>query len=214
MMCACSVTQSYADSFVSPWTITHQAPLSMEFSRHEYQNRLPFPTAGDLPDPGIDIRLSHLLTWQVDSLPLSHYGMKITFKLEIVLELKSVGSDYVQTLHGDFQRPCDIIVLFLCYWLPGTQWCLTLCDTTDCSMPGFPVLHYFPEFTQTYVQRANDAMMPSNHLTLLSPSPPALNLSQHQSLFQCVTSSHQMAKVLEYQLQHQPYQWIFRTNFL
>ena len=72
MMCACSVTQSCADSFVSPWTITHQAPLSMEFSRQEDQNGLPFPTAGDLPDPGIDIRLSHLLTWQVDSLPLSH----------------------------------------------------------------------------------------------------------------------------------------------
>ena len=54
MMCACSVTQSCANSFVSPWTITHQAPLSMEFSRQEYQNRLPFPTPGDLPDPGIE----------------------------------------------------------------------------------------------------------------------------------------------------------------
>ena len=56
-----------SDSFMSPWTITHQVPWSMEISRQEYQNRLPFPTAKDLPNPGIDMNLSHLLTWQVDS---------------------------------------------------------------------------------------------------------------------------------------------------
>ena len=114
--------------------------------------------------------------------------MIITFKLEIVLELKSVGSDYVQTLHGDFQRPCDIIVLFLCYWLPGTQWCLTLCDTMDWSMPGFPVLHYFPGFAQTHAHWVSDAIQPSQPLS----SPSAFNLSQHQGIFQWVSSSHQV----------------------
>ena len=58
------------------------------------------------------------------------------------------------------------------------------------------------------------SVMPSNHLILSSPSPPAFNLSQHQGLFKWVSSSHQVAKVLEVQLQHQSFQWIFRTNFL
>ena len=77
----------------------------------------------------------------------------------------------------------------------------------DCSTPGFPVLHYLLEFAQTYVQCVDDAIQPSHHLPL--PTPSALNLSHHQSLFQWVTSSHQVAKVLE--LQHQSFQWIFRT---
>ena len=59
-----------------------------------------------------------------------------------------------------------------------------------------------------------ESVMPSNRLILLSPSPPALNLSQHQGLFQRVSSLHQVAKVLEFQLQHQYFQWIFRTDFL
>ena len=84
------------------------------------------------------------------------------------------------------------------------QLCLTLCDPMDCSTPGFPVHHQLLEFTQTYVHRVGDAIQPSH--PLLSPSPPALNLSQHQGLFQRVSSSHQMAKVLEFQLQHQPFQ--------
>ena len=59
-----------------------------------------------------------------------------------------------------------------------------------------------------------ESAMPSNHLTLLSPSPPALNLSQHQGLFKWVRSSHQVAKVLEFQLQHQSFQWTPRTDLL
>jgi len=78
----------------------------------------------------------------------------------------------------------------------------------DCSRPGFPVFHHLPEFAQTHVHRVGDAIQPSH--PLLSPSPPALNLSQQQGLFQWVSSSHQVAKVLELQLQHQPFQWIFR----
>ena len=82
----------------------------------------------------------------------------------------------------------------------------------DCSTPGFPVLHYLPEFAQTHVNWVGDAIQPSH--PLLSPSPSALNLSQHQGLFPWVGSSHQVAKVLEFQLQHQPFQWLFRVDFL
>jgi len=81
-----------------------------------------------------------------------------------------------------------------------TQSCPTLCDPMNCSTPGLPVHHQLPEFTQTHVHRGSDAIQPSHPLS--SPSPPAPNPSQHQSLFQWVNSSHQVAKVLEFQLQH------------
>ena len=87
-----------------------------------------------------------------------------------------------------------------------TQLCLTLCDPMDCSMPGLPVHHQLPEFTQAHVYWVNDAIQPSHPPS--SPSPPAFNLSQHQGLFQWVSSSHQVAKVLEFQLQHQSFQWL------
>ena len=92
------------------------------------------------------------------------------------------------------------------------QSCPTLCDPMDCSTSGFPVHHQLPELTQTHVHWVGDAIQPSHLLS--SPSPPAFNLSQHQGLFQWVSSLHQVAKVLELQLQHQPFQWIFRTDFL
>ena len=91
------------------------------------------------------------------------------------------------------------------------QLCLTLWDPMDCSMPGFPVYHQFPEPTQTHLHYISDAIQPSH--PLLSPSPPSFNLSQHQGLFQGVNSSHQVAKVLEFQLQHQSFRWIFRPDF-
>ena len=86
------------------------------------------------------------------------------------------------------------------------QSCPTLCDPVDCSMPRFPVHHQLPEPTQTHVDHISDAIQPSH--PLLSPSPPACNLTQHQSLFQWVGSLHQEAQVLEFQLQHQSFQWI------
>ena len=69
-----------------------------------------------------------------------------------------------------------------------TQLCPTLCNPMDCSMPGFPVHHQFPELAQTHVHQVGDAIQPSHPLS--TPSPPALNLSQHQGLFQGVSSSH------------------------
>ena len=82
----------------------------------------------------------------------------------------------------------------------------------DCSTPGLPVHHQFLELALIHVHQVGGAIQPSNPLSL--PSPPALSLSQHKGLFQRVSSSHQVAKVLEFQLQHQSFQWIFRTDFL
>ena len=79
-----------------------------------------------------------------------------------------------------------------------TQSCPTLCNPMNHSKPGFPVHHQLPEFTQTHVHWVRDAIQPSHPLS--SPSPPAPNPSQHQSLFQWVSSLHQVAKVLEFQL--------------
>ena len=78
------------------------------------------------------------------------------------------------------------------------QSCPTLCDPMNRSTPGLPVHHQIPEFTQTHIHRVGDAIQPSHPLS--SPSPPAPNPSQHQSLFQWVNSSHEVAKVLELQL--------------
>ena len=82
----------------------------------------------------------------------------------------------------------------------------------DCSAPGFPVLHCLLESAQTHVHCVDDTIQPSHALS--PPSLSALNLSQHQGLFQWVSSSHQVAKVLEFQLQHQSFQWIFSVDFL
>ena len=79
-----------------------------------------------------------------------------------------------------------------------TQFYLTLCDPMNCSTPGLPVYHQLLESTQIHVHQVNDAIQPSHPLS--SPSPPALSLSQHQGLFKWVSSSHQEAKVLEFQL--------------
>ena len=81
-----------------------------------------------------------------------------------------------------------------------------------CSMPGFPVLHYLLKFAQTHINWIGDAIQPSHPLS--PPSSSAINLSQPQGLCQWVSSSQQVAKVLELQLQHQSFQWIFRVDFL
>ena len=89
--------------------------------------------------------------------------------------------------------------------------CVWLCNPMDCSTPGFPAHHQLQEPTQTHVHWVGDAIQPFHPLS--SPSLPTVSLSQDQGLFQWVSSSHQVAKVLEFQLQHQSFQWIFRTDF-
>ena len=80
------------------------------------------------------------------------------------------------------------------------QLCPILCNPMDCSTPGLPVYRQLPEFTQTHVHWVSDAIQPSHPLS--SPSPPAFSFPQHQGLFKWVSSSHQVAKGLEFQLQH------------
>ena len=89
---------------------------------------------------------------------------------------------------------------------------LTLRDPMDCSTPVFPALHHLPEFAHTHVHWGDDAIRPFHPLS--PPSPPALNLSHRQCLFQWIGSLHQVAKVLELQLQHPSFHWIFRVDFL
>ena len=92
------------------------------------------------------------------------------------------------------------------------QSCLSLCDPMNWSTPGLPVHHQLLESTQTHVHWVGDAIQPSHSLS--SYSPPAPNPSQHQGLFQWVNTSHEVAKVLEFQLQHQSFQWTPRTDLL
>ena len=116
----------------------------------------------------------------------------------------------------------DLLENNVCYWTDyiyiyihiqfSLLSCLTICYYIDCSMSGFPVHHPHQEIGQTHVNRVGDAIQPSH--PLLSPSLHAFNLSQHQGLFQWVSYLHQVAKVLELQLQYQSFQWIFRIDFL
>ena len=127
-----------------------------------------------------------------------------------------------------FLDECPMIVLRIiknlnmCFWISWiylkhksvqfSHSVMSDCDPMDCSTPGFPVHHQLPELTQTHVHRISDAIQPSHPLS--SPSPPSFNLSRHQGLFQWVSSLHQVAKVLEFQLQHQSFQWTPRTDLL
>ena len=127
-------------------------------------------------------------------------------EMNIILWLTSQGS---HSNEGDWMKNHHIQAISFSL---VTQSCLTLCDPVNRSTPGLPVHHQLPELTQTHVHWVGDGIQPSHPLS--SPSPPALNLSQHQGLFKWVSSSHQVAKVLEFQLQHQSFQWIFRPDFL
>ena len=107
-----------------------------------------------------------------------------------------------------------ILIAYLGPWqlprnCPAAKSCPALCSPTDCSTPGSPVPQCLPEFAQAHVQWVSDAIQPSRPAS--APSPPALNLSQYQGLFQWVSSSHQVARVLE--LYHQSFQWIFSLDF-
>ena len=121
--------------------------------------------------------------------------------LSIVIELIAPSLLCINKLDL-YRGTCKLITAFAFVQLLSGVWL--------CSTPGVPVLHYLPEFAQTHVHWVNDVIQQSHPLS--SPSPPVLNLSQHQGLFQWATSLYQVAKVLE--LQHQYFQWIFRVDFL
>ena len=119
-----------------------------------------------------------------------------------------------------FVKSCDLFLvqkfsarLLCCHCCCSvTKSCPALCKPMDCSVPGFPVLHYLLQFAKTHIHWVGDAIQPSHPLS--PTSPPALNLPQHHGFFQWVGSSQQVAKVLENQLQHLSFQRIFRVDFL
>ena len=122
---------------------------------------------------------------------------------------------YMHTLSGCGVKFYINIELIMIKWLCSctvTQSYLILCNPMNCRTPGFPILPCLLEFPKTHDHWVSDAIQ-SWH-PLLSCSPFVLSHSQHQDLFQWVSSSHQVAKVLELQLQHQSFQWIFRVHFL
>ena len=113
---------------------------------------------------------------------------------------------------GVFYSSLSSIFCPFCCCCSVAKLCSTLWNPMDCSTPGSLVLHYLPEFAQTHVHWASNAIQPSHPLS--PSSPPALSLSQHQGLFQWVGSWYQVTKVLELQLQHQSFQWVFRVDVL
>ena len=123
--------------------------------------------------------------------------------LELISEFSKVAGYKINT-----QKSLD----FLDQFSSVAQLCPTLCDSMSLSTPGLPVHHQLLESTQTHVHWVGNAMQPSHPLS--SPSPPALDLSQHQGLFQWVNSLHQVVKVSEFQLQHQSFQWTCKTDLL
>ena len=134
----------------------------------------------------------------------THTHLQITFPKALSYDWEFfMGNKYIY-IHLSFS-------FFLNSVSSVTQSCLTLCDPMDCSTPCLPVHHQLLELAQTHVHWVGDSIQPSHLLS--SPSPPAFNLAQHQGLFKWVSSSHQVAKVLEFQLQHQSFQWIFGTHF-
>ena len=142
-------------------------------------------------------------TIQIQASPASH-GLAVSSSRWRVLR-SHLFSKLGETTNVCFATN-DVAFGFVVHCCSGANLCPALCDPTNCSMPGFPVLHYLPEFGQTH------AIQPSHPLS--PPSPPVFNLSQHQHLFQWVSSSHQVVTVLEPQLQHQSFQWIFKVDFL
>ena len=114
-----------------------------------------------------------------------------------------------------FSPTCVFPLGYCLYLLCSVQFthsCPTLCHPMDCSMPGLPVHDQLPEFIQTHVHWLGDAIQPSH--PLLSPSSSTFSLSQHQGLFSWLNSLHQVAKILEFQIQHQSFQWTPRTDLL
>ena len=194
------VAESYP-TLSDPMDWAHQAPLSMRFSRQEYWS-------------GCHC-LKHCFPqkhWQNALLLISSPFQELKFNWDkglICIPIILISTRIM--MKGN----CTCIMNFLIsihQFSSVAQSCPTLCDPMDCSTPALPVHYQLLKFTQTHVHWVGDAIQPSHPLS--SPSPPAFNLFQHQGLFKWVSSSHQVAKVLEFQLQPQTFQWIFRTDLL
>ena len=177
-MCACSVAWDCL-WLQGLWLI----PLSMGFPWQEHWSGLLFPAPEDLLKMGIDLSLLGLLCLLFSRFFTTEPpGNPLTWALTPICHtIRCCFSNIFFTSSVQFSSVLSRV------WL---------CDPTNCSMPGLPVHHQLPEFTQTHVHWVGGVIQPSHPLS--SPSPPALNLSHHQDLFKWVSSSHQMAKLLEF----------------
>ena len=136
----------------------------------------------------------------------------ISYPQEIFLTQGSNPLSLASSALADSLPLCHLVRSLVIQFSSVAQSCRTLCDPMNCSTPGLPVHHQLLESTQTCVHRVSDAIQPSHPLS--SPSPPAPNTSQHQGLFQWVNSLHEVAKVVEFRLQHQSFQQTARTDLL
>ena len=146
-----------------------------------------------------DIKGWREIPWRINAVPIT------------ILQSDKQNQCYpYQITNGILERTRTKILQ--CVSVQFTQSCPTLCNPVNHTTPGLPVHHQLPESTQIHVHWVSDAIQPSH--PLLSPSSPAFNLSQHQGLFIWVSSSHQVAKVLEFQPQYQSFQRTPRTDLL
>ena len=206
--------------FSTPWTAASQASLSstiswsflkfMSIESVMLSNHLiPFSFCFQSFSSSRSFPMSWLFTSGGQSIGASASVLPMNIQGWFPLWLNDLNSLQYKGLSRIFSSKIQFSLVQLS---SVSQSCLTLCNPMDCSTPGLPVHHQLSEFTQTHAHWSSDAIQPS--YTLPSPSPPALNLSQHQGLFQWVNSSHQMAKVLEFQHQHPSFQWTLRTDLL
>ena len=209
--------------FVTPWTVAFHASLSMGFPRQEYWSGLLFPSPGHIPDPRIEPTslmspalakgFFHTISkwggrncavpfFQINASRLHPNGLP---RLPDLGEALWTQEPWQTLPNGQWWgivtewrriRPCfrNLPIIPKDCGCSVSQSHLTLCSPMDCSKSGFPVLHHLPELAQTHVHWVSDAIQLSH--PLLPPSPPAFNVSQDQGLFQWVSSSHQVAKVL------------------
>ena len=204
---------SHVQLFVTPWTVAHQVRLSIGFPRQEYWSGLPFPSPGDFPDPRIEPGSPAL---RADALPSEppgnpkNTGVGCYFLLQGIFPTQGSNPGLLCLLHrqaGSWSLvpplPCSSVQSLRRVRLFATPW--TAAQQASLSITN----------SWTWLRLMSiKSVMPSNPHPLSSPSPPARSPSQHQGLFKRVSSSPQVAKVLELQLQHQSFQWIFRTDFL
>ena len=206
--------------FATPWTVTHQAPPPTGFSRQESWSGLPCHPPGDLPNIDRQI-LYRWATWEApEAIRVALNSMWLVFlwrrgNWNRQKDTSSMLAHRRKTMWGHSKKtstykprrevseetsPANhgLLASSSVQFSLVTQSCPTLCDPMNYSTPGLPVHHQLLEFTQTHVHRVGDAIQPSHPLS--SPSPPAPSPSQHQSLFQWVNTSHEVAKVLEFQL--------------
>ena len=175
-LCPALCDHSFVSLSVAPWTVAHKPPLSKEFYRKEYWSGQPFPSLGDLPELRTEPR------------SLASPALEGGFFTDVPPGKPPNYHMTQQSHYWSYTLAYDHI--------PSHSVTSNSLLPIDCSMPGSSVHHQLPEFIETHVHWVGNAIQPSH--PLLSPFPLTFNLSQHQGLFQWVSSLHQVAKVLDF----------------